>query len=593
MATRAFSNKSCNKGQLTQSNENEPLESVAGLGNLKSNLVKATKRKFCNIESEDDKKQKKISRRPPLKKKNSSRISVYRDESEATEDSSTDVAGKNIPVDGGKEAEIVENLSEKINKVSKQKAQAHSERILAPLQDLHHRKQNNNNSKECKEIPYKDATRSFSSKMTCVLDNETSNTDLGIKSTVSLPSSCEIDETIRDIAPEHSELFTQHTVVDFVSGQGICKSDSRNSVSTVLGTLSEENAIMSAYVKGVNGICAKNAGNDAQTLKPCVSQASVVSTTTAIESVDAYETLEINLETIRQASLSKSEKDLLARECRAQEWDDLDAEDKDDPLMVSEYIPDIMNYLFENEALTQPEADYIDKQAEITWQMREVLINWVIEVHHQMVMFPETLFLAVNLIDRFLSKRFVAANKLQLVGIVALLISSKYEEMSTLSIKELAYAANNSYSESEILSAERFMLGVLNFDLSYSGPMTFLRRVSKADNYDLINRTVAKYFLEISIVDHNFLKFPSSLISACSIYLARKMFKSGDWNANLVHYSGYSEAELQPCADAFMDFLLLPCKNDVLHKKYSHKKFYRASLICRKWAQDHTAQNSD
>lgn len=61
--------------------------------------------------------------------------------------------------------------------------------------------------------------------------------------------------------------------------------------------------------------------------------------------------------------------------------------------------------------------------------MREMLIDWMCQAHLRYHMLPETLWIAVNLVDRFLSIRAVSLVKLQLVGITALFIAAKYEEI--------------------------------------------------------------------------------------------------------------------------------------------------------------------
>ncbi|KAJ1938339.1 G2/mitotic-specific cyclin, partial [Linderina macrospora] len=228
------------------------------------------------------------------------------------------------------------------------------------------------------------------------------------------------------------------------------------------------------------------------------------------------------------------------------DWDDLDADDEDDPMMVAEYIEDIIEYLREVEPRSMPDTAYMGKQMDLTWDMRRVLVNWIIQIHYQFRMLPETLFLAVNLIDRFLSKRHVSVAKLQLVGLTGLLIASKYEETTTPHIKDFRYLAGNCYTIEEILNAEFFMLCVLEFDMSYPNPMTFLRRVSKAEQYNIQSRTVAKYLMEVCLVDHRLMAFPPSHIAAAGICLARRMLHSGEWDANLRHFSGFEEAELQP-----------------------------------------------
>lgn len=85
------------------------------------------------------------------------------------------------------------------------------------------------------------------------------------------------------------------------------------------------------------------------------------------------------------------------------------------------------------------------------------------------------------------------------------------------------------YTVDEILKAERFMLTILNFDLGWPGPMSFLRRISKADDYDLETRTVAKYFLELTIMDERFVSTPPSFAAAAAHCLARQVLRKGFW----------------------------------------------------------------
>ncbi|KAJ2592385.1 G2/mitotic-specific cyclin, partial [Coemansia sp. RSA 1797] len=269
------------------------------------------------------------------------------------------------------------------------------------------------------------------------------------------------------------------------------------------------------------------------------------------------------------------------------DWDDIDADDADDPLMVSEYICDIIDYMREQEKKTQPDEMYMGKQTELTWDMRRVLVNWLVQIHYQLRMLPETLFLAVNLVDRFLSKRQVSVSKLQLVGLTGLLVACKYEEMTTPHIQDFAYLAGNCYSVEEIMNAEVFMLRVLDFDMSFPSPLTFLRRVSKAEQYNMQTRTVAKYLMEICLVDHRLLRYTPSHIAAAGICLARRMLKAGSWDANLRHYSGYSEADLQPCMALMLDHLGRPMDDEFVFKKYQHKRYLKASLFCREWVSRH------
>ena len=219
-----------------------------------------------------------------------------------------------------------------------------------------------------------------------------------------------------------------------------------------------------------------------------------------------------------------------------------------DVSMVAEYGEEIFEYLRQLEVgvlefpftsclLTNndaqstmlPNPHYMDIQTEIQWSMRSVLMDWLVQVHSRFSLLPETLFLTVNYIDRFLSSKVVSIGKLQLVGATAILIASKYEEINCPSLQEIVYMVDRGYSMEEILKAERFMLSMLGFELGWPGPMSFLRRVSKADDYDLETRTLAKYFLELTIMDERFVASPPSFLAAGAHCLARLILKKGDW----------------------------------------------------------------
>ncbi|KAF2120644.1 cyclin-like protein, partial [Lophiotrema nucula] len=270
--------------------------------------------------------------------------------------------------------------------------------------------------------------------------------------------------------------------------------------------------------------------------------------------------------------------------------DDLDGEDVDDPLMVSEYVVEIFDYLKELEISTMANPKYMDNQNELEWKMRGILVDWLLEVHTRFRLLPETLFLAVNIIDRFLSNKIVQLDRLQLVGVTAMFIASKYEEVLSPHVQNFRHVADDGFTEEEILSAERFVLAALNYDLSYPNPMNFLRRISKADNYDIQTRTLGKYLLEISCLDHRFIAHPPSQVAAAAMYLARLVLERGEWDATIAHYAGYTEQEIQPVLALMIDYLSQPVVHEAFFKKYASKKFLKASIVLRRWAKEYVKQ---
>ena len=176
-----------------------------------------------------------------------------------------------------------------------------------------------------------------------------------------------------------------------------------------------------------------------------------------------------------------------------------------------------------------PNPDYMEDQNEITWENRGTLIDWLLQVHAKFGLLSESLFLTVNLIDRFLGSRPISIAKLQLVGLACFFIATKFEETYSPSVKEIAYLSDKQYDEDEIRRAERYILRILEWDLRAPGPMNWLRRGSKADDCEVHARTIAKYLIEIGLVERRLIRFVPSLISATALWLARLSLGREEW----------------------------------------------------------------
>ncbi|KAK2461041.1 hypothetical protein APHAL10511_006982 [Amanita phalloides] len=274
------------------------------------------------------------------------------------------------------------------------------------------------------------------------------------------------------------------------------------------------------------------------------------------------------------------------------DWEDLDADDVDDPLMVSEYVSEIFDYMKQLELATLPNPNYMESQKELAWRMRGVLSDWLIQVHYRFQLQAETLFLCVNIMDRFLSARVVSLAKLQLVGITCMFIAAKVEEILAPSVTHFLMCAESTYTESEILQAERYILKTLDWNLSYPSPMHYLRRVSKADNYNVEVRTLAKYFLEIQCVEWRLVAAPPSLMAAASIWLARIVMGYDLWTPNLAHYSSYPESALVPTANIILNYCLRPIRHESLFKKFAAKRYMKVSIRMRNWVLERWSEET-
>lgn len=112
------------------------------------------------------------------------------------------------------------------------------------------------------------------------------------------------------------------------------------------------------------------------------------------------------------------------------------------------------------------------------------LIGWVIEVHLKFKLLPETLYITVNLIDRFTELQHVNRNEYQLVGVTAMLIASKYHEINPPVVDDFTYITDNAYTREQVLAQEHLILTTLNFDLTFPTSFTFLERFVQLSNLD-------------------------------------------------------------------------------------------------------------
>ena len=130
--------------------------------------------------------------------------------------------------------------------------------------------------------------------------------------------------------------------------------------------------------------------------------------------------------------------------------DNIDERDAEDPLCATEYVQDMYHHFRGKEAMTSVRPLYMENQPHINERMRSILVDWLVEVHLKFKLVPETLYLTINLIDRYLERQEVSRPRLQLVGVTSLLIASKYEEIYPPELRDLVYICDRAYTRGEV-----------------------------------------------------------------------------------------------------------------------------------------------
>jgi len=270
---------------------------------------------------------------------------------------------------------------------------------------------------------------------------------------------------------------------------------------------------------------------------------------------------------------------------------DIDAADSANPQLCAEYATEIYKYLRTLEAGVgyTVKEDYLSG-CPITGKMRAVLADWMVEVQQQFRLLQETLFMTMSIIDRYLALegKTVHRSQLQLVGVSAMFLASKVEEIFAPEVSDFVYITDNAYTGEEIRHMELKILNALNFDLCRPISLNFLRRFSKAGDVDLLQHSVAKYILEQGLLDYSLASLQPSLMAASALHLSLLLTDADEtasfnsvWNINLQHYSAYSSKQLMPTVKKLASMLAKAenAKLQAVRSKYSSVKFMKVAVL--------------
>nr|XP_040029932.1 cyclin-A2 [Gasterosteus aculeatus aculeatus] len=249
---------------------------------------------------------------------------------------------------------------------------------------------------------------------------------------------------------------------------------------------------------------------------------------------------------------------------------------------VPEYAAEIHTYLRDMEIKTRPKAGYMKKQPDITNSMRAILVDWLVEVGEEYKLQNETLYLAVNYIDRFLSSMSVLRGKLQLVGTAAMLLASKFEEIYPPEVAEFVYITDDTYTKKQVLRMEHLVLKVLSFDLAAPTITQFLTHYFLNHSVNKRVESLAMYLGELSLVDSDpFLKYLPSQAAAAAYTLANHTVTGGSWPQSLTEMTGYLLEDLMPCVEDLHQIFLNAATHaqQSVREKYKGPKYSEVSLI--------------
>jgi hypothetical protein len=258
---------------------------------------------------------------------------------------------------------------------------------------------------------------------------------------------------------------------------------------------------------------------------------------------------------------------------------------------------------------------YLQYQPEINEKMRMILIDWLIDVHLKFKLHAETMYLAVNLIDRYLScantktdrAEFVPRAQLQLVGVSAMLLAAKYEEIWPPEVKECVHISANTYTREEIIKMERSICSALSFRLTVPTPYPFASRawtVLEGDDFlgvgadeeqrrqhFAVVRHATGFFMEHALLDYKSLQFTPSQVAHASVFLALVTLRmklelpktpaTPVWTDTLRHYTKAELSEFRGCAESILAYVAYvpTTKYQAVRRKYNSSRYMEISKM--------------
>jgi cyclin B len=246
------------------------------------------------------------------------------------------------------------------------------------------------------------------------------------------------------------------------------------------------------------------------------------------------------------------------------------------PQEVDDYFNDIYTYFKEEEEKFLPKQNYMSYQTDINEKMREILFDWLIEVHKKFKLSYNTLYITGNLIDRFTEKNpELKRTKYQLLGVSSMFIAGKYNDIYPPQSKDYSYITDDAFTKKEVVEMEMEILKQLNYTITFPTQYNFLEIYKKLLNMDDETFHLSFYLIDICFINYKMIKYKPSFLAAAACLLSFRLLKIYDNWEEFENITGYNVNELYDCVIRMAE-LIEKQKNTKLkgvYKKFSSENF--------------------
>jgi cyclin B len=230
--------------------------------------------------------------------------------------------------------------------------------------------------------------------------------------------------------------------------------------------------------------------------------------------------------------------------------------------------------------------NYFALQTDMSPRIRAVLVDWIIEIHLKYKMQPLTLWMIINVFDRFLATTFMSRNRLQLAAIVSLFICCKFEEVHTPDVKDCLFLTDNTYTRADIVLTEAMILHAINYEMTVPTPYHFLIRIFRRIKASDRLKSICYYIAERNLHECDILEIsPRIYASACvlaGLYTLYSNFEESVspkelWTDILHEESGLTLDEILSCSKQLLVIMNIPLQPSTRRKVEAALRKYSMS----------------
>ena len=226
-------------------------------------------------------------------------------------------------------------------------------------------------------------------------------------------------------------------------------------------------------------------------------------------------------------------------------------------------------------------------------QNRAILVDYLADLHFKFKLRQETLYVTVGIIDQYLSRTpDFSRTQLQVLGVTALHIAGKYEEIYPPELKNILRVTDSNITKEQVIELEFNILLTLQFGVTFPSAYRFLERFCRLAQATERHFKLAQYITDSSLLDCALVRERPSRVAACSLYIALNLLQSEEasqsykqtgsvWSHTLVSKTGYRLSDIHDMSRDILQYVKnienSRCRN--FYRKFRDPRFDGVALL--------------